>query len=177
MTILQIQSETEYSPDAARTSQGPKLLMQVSNAQTGSTRLVFRRGGQPAVALQACQLFNVTPVLAPPSERGFDAFDKFLEEVSRDERSAVELAAGRQWVADSFGSRDLASLRLSAGLSQAELASRCGLEQPHVSRFESGRHEPLLSTAQRMAKALDVSLEQLFAAWSLSRDNNVRRTE
>jgi transcriptional regulator with XRE-family HTH domain len=54
-------------------------------------------------------------------------------------------------------------------MSQSQLAEACGLEQPHVSRYESGRHEPSLSVSRKMAETLGVSMEQFHNAWLLGR--------
>lgn len=47
----------------------------------------------------------------------------------------------------------LTQVRLSAGLSQAELAKRMGAKQAAIARVESGRHLPGLDTLQGYAKA------------------------
>ena len=92
------------------------------------------------------------------------AIEDYIDQQDAATRSEVALAGG--WVADTFyrGPATLASLRLRAGLSQKELAHRCGLEQPHISRYESGRHEPGIFQAQVMATALGVTLDQLVLA-------------
>lgn len=97
----------------------------------------------------------------------FSAFDKLVETIEGNSSSASELQDARKWVASAFYGEELtlASLRLSAGLSQQQLGERCGFEQPHVSRYESGKHEPSLSTAMCMADALGISLETFSQAW------------
>lgn len=57
----------------------------------------------------------------------------------------------------SFGEK-LRALRLSAGLTQAQLAERSGLHQMGISKLEQGAREPTLATAQAIATALGVSL-------------------
>src|SRR4051812_18553014 len=52
--------------------------------------------------------------------------------------------------------------RHERGLSQAELARRCGLSQTQVSYFEIGRRRPTLEQLLRMAKALDCSLQRFL---------------
>lgn len=48
------------------------------------------------------------------------------------------------------------------GISQAELSRRTGIAPPHISRILSGdRTDPNLSTAERIAVALKVSLARL----------------
>jgi len=47
----------------------------------------------------------------------------------------------------------LTQVRLSAGLTQAQLAKRLGAKQTAIARVESGRHLPGLDTLQGYAKA------------------------
>lgn len=51
--------------------------------------------------------------------------------------------------------------RLSAGVTQAEVAERIGTTQSAIARLESGRgkHSPSLSTLQKYARALGCCLE------------------
>jgi transcriptional regulator with XRE-family HTH domain len=51
--------------------------------------------------------------------------------------------------------------RVSAGLTQAELAERIGTTQSAIARLESGRgsHSPSLATLQKYARALGCRLE------------------
>jgi transcriptional regulator with XRE-family HTH domain len=50
-------------------------------------------------------------------------------------------------------------LRLSKGWSQEELARRMGTKQSAIARLESGTSLPSLSTAKRVAKALNAELD------------------
>ncbi len=49
--------------------------------------------------------------------------------------------------------------RLKRGWSQSQLADAIGSRQPVVSRLERGEGNPSLQTLQRIAKALDLSLQ------------------
>jgi transcriptional regulator with XRE-family HTH domain len=57
----------------------------------------------------------------------------------------------------------LTAARLQRGLSQAELAARCGLSQVQISYFELGRRRPTLDQLVRIARSLDTSIEKLIA--------------
>ncbi len=48
--------------------------------------------------------------------------------------------------------------RAELGLSQTELAERCGMKQPQISRFETGGTVPTLPLLRRLARALDSDL-------------------
>ena len=49
-----------------------------------------------------------------------------------------------------------------AGLTQAELAEKSGVSQPHVSALERGAWEPRLATIMALAKALNVEPASLL---------------
>jgi transcriptional regulator with XRE-family HTH domain len=53
-------------------------------------------------------------------------------------------------------------LRLSAGISQAELATRMGVDRAYVSGLEAGQRNPTVVTLWHLAKALDVKMRELF---------------
>lgn len=55
----------------------------------------------------------------------------------------------------------LRSLREERGWSQTELADRADSTQQHVSLLESGAHAPSLGMLLRLARALDVTLDEL----------------
>ncbi len=52
----------------------------------------------------------------------------------------------------------LIELRERHGLTQAELADRCGIDQADISRIERGATSPTARTLQRIAAALDADL-------------------
>jgi transcriptional regulator with XRE-family HTH domain len=53
-------------------------------------------------------------------------------------------------------------LRLEAGLSQAELAKRMGIDRAYVSGLELGERNPTIVTLWHLSKALRVKFRQLF---------------
>jgi len=55
----------------------------------------------------------------------------------------------------------IATERMSLAMTQEELAKLVGTRQPVVSLWESGRQEPSLNYAARLAKAFDVTLDYL----------------
>ena len=54
-------------------------------------------------------------------------------------------------------------LRLERGFSQEEFAFRVGLHQTYVSSVERGERNVTVGTADRIARALGISLAGLFA--------------
>lgn len=56
----------------------------------------------------------------------------------------------------------IVSTRKTRGLSQEQLAAESGIDRSHVGFIEQGRRRPTLSTLAKIAKSLDISLEQLF---------------
>lgn len=60
-----------------------------------------------------------------------------------------------------FGRR-LSRLRLARGLSQEELAFRCGLHRTYVGAIERGEKSPTLNTVVALAAGLGVDITTLF---------------
>ena len=54
------------------------------------------------------------------------------------------------------------SLRTEKGLSQEELARRCGVTRQTVNAIENNRYDPTLSLAFRLADALGTTVDALF---------------
>jgi transcriptional regulator with XRE-family HTH domain len=52
-------------------------------------------------------------------------------------------------------------LRLAAGLTQAELSERMGVDRAYVSGLEKGERNPTIITLWHVAKALGVKLQAL----------------
>jgi transcriptional regulator with XRE-family HTH domain len=53
-------------------------------------------------------------------------------------------------------------LRVAAGLTQAALAERMGVDRAYVSGLELGQRNPTVVTLWHMTKALGVKLESFF---------------
>jgi transcriptional regulator with XRE-family HTH domain len=53
-------------------------------------------------------------------------------------------------------------LRTAAGLTQAELAAKMGVDRAYVSALELGGRNPTIITLWHLAKALGVRLAELF---------------
>lgn len=58
----------------------------------------------------------------------------------------------------------LIALREQHGLTQAELAERCGVDQGDISRIERGATSPTARTLQRIADALDADVRLVTRA-------------
>jgi len=56
------------------------------------------------------------------------------------------------------------ALRESHGLTQAQLAERCGIDQGDISRIERGATSPTARTLQRIAEALDADVRLVARA-------------
>ena len=53
-------------------------------------------------------------------------------------------------------------LRLAAGISQAELAQRMGVDRAYISGLELGQRNPTILTLWHLAQALKAQLRDLF---------------
>lgn len=53
-------------------------------------------------------------------------------------------------------------LRLAAGISQAELAERMGVDRAYVSGLEQGQRNPTVITLWHISKALNVRMRRFF---------------
>lgn len=53
----------------------------------------------------------------------------------------------------------IAELRKEQGLSQTELADKCGMQRPHIARVESGRYGITLDVLARIASALGKTID------------------
>lgn len=55
----------------------------------------------------------------------------------------------------------LKQLRNRKGWSQATLAAKLGVTREYLARLEGGKHDPPLSTVERLAKILGVRISRL----------------
>ncbi len=67
--------------------------------------------------------------------------------------------------------------RLAQGMSQTELASRCGVSRQAVAGIEAGEWTPSLKVALRLGEALQRSVEQLFGDAELDRELRVQELD
>jgi transcriptional regulator with XRE-family HTH domain len=53
--------------------------------------------------------------------------------------------------------------RLRTGLTQEELADRCGLDRSYIGGVERGERNPTLVVIEKIAAGLDIPLRRLFS--------------
>jgi transcriptional regulator with XRE-family HTH domain len=73
-----------------------------------------------------------------------------------------------------FG-RHLRELRLARGLTQAQVAERCGTMVPVISNLERGMTVPTLSTLLHLAAALECTMGELVKIFDNRQDAEIRR--
>ncbi len=74
-------------------------------------------------------------------------------------RLAPESAAQREVFEKAYDiALQVIALRERHGLTQAQLAARCGIDQGDISRIERGSTSPTARTLQRVADALDADV-------------------
>jgi len=66
------------------------------------------------------------------------------------------------------------SLRLRNGLSQRQLAGRMAVPRTYVSKIENEKATPTLSSLERLARALEVSIPELLTGGERNRQEEVR---
>ena len=64
-------------------------------------------------------------------------------------------------IEERFGER-VRELRVAKGLSQEELAFKAGVHRTYLGGIERGERNPSLKNITTIAKALDISLSELF---------------
>tara|TARA_B100000508_G_scaffold135039_1_gene126372 strand:+ start:206 stop:430 length:225 start_codon:yes stop_codon:yes gene_type:complete len=67
----------------------------------------------------------------------------------------------RQLTLQQLGAR-VVSLRKARGLSQEQLAERCGLHRTYVGGIERGERNVSIANLDRLAAAFDMTLSELF---------------
>jgi transcriptional regulator with XRE-family HTH domain/Zn-dependent peptidase ImmA (M78 family) len=83
-----------------------------------------------------------------------------------DQQGGNKSDAERDW---SFIGRNVRALRRRAGMSQIELAGRCGINQGGLSRIETGINLPTSPVIFALSRALGVPTDALFAATDADR--------
>lgn len=58
--------------------------------------------------------------------------------------------------------------RMARGLTQQDMADQLGISRPTLANYEVGRYRPSLILANRIARALQLPIDQLFFAESVS---------
>src|SRR5689334_17780290 len=66
------------------------------------------------------------------------------------------------------------SLRLRNGLSQRQLATRMSVPRTYVSKIENEKATPTLSSLERLARALEVTVPELLSGGERSRQEEIR---
>ena len=67
---------------------------------------------------------------------------------------------------------NIKKIRMTKGLSQKEVTISSGLDTAQYSRIENGKTDPSVTTLERIAKAMNVSLVEFFTATEELRDVN-----
>ena len=95
------------------------------------------------------------------------SLDDLITEFEQDPAFARQLGEARKTVGEALygdAAPTLSSLRLAAGLSQAQLARRCATSQSHIARIELGQNDPGTDLVARIAAALGKDAVTVFQA-------------
>lgn len=107
------------------------------------------------LTFQVCTLFHTRP----PLRTGELSASDYLAKIEADPRKSAALARARARVGQRVADNEVISLtklRLSARLSQAQLAARLGTQQPNIARWEREPKNMTVETVFRFAEALGV---------------------
>lgn len=85
----------------------------------------------------------------------YDGFDKTIRRLPKSSRDMSELECRQE-----FAIR-LRRIMLQKNISQKELSESCGIAQPQLSGYLLGKHTPSFYTADKIAKALGCSTDEL----------------
>ena len=69
---------------------------------------------------------------------------------------------------------NIKKIRMAKGLSQKEVTITSGLDTAQYSRIENGKTDPSVTTLERIAKAMNISLVDIFAIPGELREINSR---
>lgn len=58
---------------------------------------------------------------------------------------------------------DIKAIRKSKGLTQNELGKLTNIGRVNITRYESGKHDPTIENALKIANCLESTLDELFA--------------
>lgn len=86
-------------------------------------------------------------------------FRKHLERSLRDEEFAREW---KEQSAERDVMRQIVEARIKEGLTQQELADRCGMKASNLCRLENGNGNPSVATLEKIARGLGKKLEISF---------------
>lgn len=108
------------------------------------------------------------------------SLESLIAEFESDPEAAVAMQESRRGLAHSlYGgeAETLTMLRLSAGMSQVQLAKTVGTTQPHIARIEGGRVDPGTDLIVRIADALGIDEPRAFNAIRVQRNRHGKRHE
>jgi transcriptional regulator with XRE-family HTH domain len=99
-----------------------------------------------------------------------------------EEEPEVVVVAPQPMVAPSHGhspghlnlAASIRSLRLRNGLSQRQLAARMSVPRTYVSKIENEKATPTLSSLERLARALEVTVPDLLSGGERNRQEEIR---
>jgi predicted transcriptional regulator len=98
------------------------------------------------------------------------AIDDYVAELETEQEWADELKRSRIELASQVENlSSLMSMRLSRGLSQRQLAEKIGASQPQIARLEQGKGNPEVATLRRLARELNVRIDEVLLAFERSR--------
>lgn len=140
----------------------------IPTTRSGSLTPNFTAEIRTTASVHSAEILVFTPSIVEDNPKaGFVSMTDFLNNIENDP-VASDLNEGRKWVAETFykETHSLASLRLSKGWSQKQLAEMLNTKQPYIARIENGVEDIQLSTLKKLAKVFDVDIHEIIETFA-----------
>ena len=141
--------------------------MTISIAKSPKESLPIGAPSELSPATSGHVIFKEFSIPRPLPLQNTVSLDSMISEFENDGEMAQHMAQARRRLVTSMYADEpetLSSLRLTAGLSQVQLARIVITSQPHIARIERGQTDPSTDLIARIAQALDVDESRVYRA-------------
>jgi len=147
-----------------------ELLMTPFETRTERVPEQFNGGAKTSTGPTIAQVLTFPvpgPTRALPTP--FTSLSQYVAESEQDVEFKKALSDARKKFALDDRLTTLRHMRLSKGMSQAQLAMTIGTSQPHIARIEAARLDPTYETFDKLARAFEVDIADVVHAFGASK--------
>lgn len=139
------------------------ILPAISRGESLPIGLPSSPASSGGATVVSCEFNAVRPLPLPDTQTLDAAIGRYEQDPGR---ARLMREARRALARSAYGDAPdtLTAMRLTAGLSQAQLAERMGTSQSHIARIERGQNDPTTGVIERIASALAVDATTAFQA-------------